>query len=80
MVVSAAAGFITVPVPSSWTTWAAYALALALIGRAIGDFRLVGFFKRVRGSNFARMDTAVYAPLCLLLGVAVFYVAIAHRG
>lgn len=47
------------------------ALALAFLARAVGDFRYVGFFKRVRESRFARLDTAVYSPLCLFLAVAV---------
>jgi len=42
--------------------------------RAIGDFRHVGFFKRVRGCRFARLDTLAYSPLCtalaLLIGIA----------
>jgi hypothetical protein len=45
--------------------------AAVLVLRAIGDFRLVGFFKRVRGSRFARLDTLVYSPLCLALGIAL---------
>jgi Protein of unknown function (DUF3995) len=45
-------------------------LGLTFLVRAVGDFRLVGFFKRVRGSTFARLDTLVYAPLCLILGIA----------
>ena len=49
--------------------------AAILILRAIGDFRLVGFFKRVRGSRFARMDTRVYSPLCLALGAALAVLA-----
>lgn len=40
------------------------------LARAIGDFRLVGFFKRIRGTRFARLDTLVYSPLCLLLALA----------
>lgn len=35
--------------------------------RAIGDFQYVGFFKRVRNSRFAKLDTMFYSPLCLLL-------------
>ncbi len=35
--------------------------------RAIGDFRYIGFFKRVRVGEFARLDTRFYSPLCLLL-------------
>jgi hypothetical protein len=46
-------------------------LALVFLGRAIGDRRYVGFFKRVRGTRFARLDTAVYSPLCLFLAMAV---------
>lgn len=49
--------------------------AAVLILRAIGDFRLVGFFKRVRGSRFARMDTLFYSPLCLALGAALALLA-----
>jgi fatty acid desaturase len=45
--------------------------AAVLVLRAIGDFRLVGFFKRVRGSRFARLDTLLYSPLCLVLGAAL---------
>jgi hypothetical protein len=53
----------------------AFGLSATFIARAVGDFRLVGFFKRVRGTQFARLDTTVFAPLCLALGVAVLYVA-----
>ena len=52
-----------------------FALGAVFVARAIGDFRLVGFFKQARISRFARLDTWVYAPLCLLLGVAVLFVA-----
>ena len=55
--------------------WLSYVLAVGLLGRAIGEFRYVGFFKRVRGSRFAKLDTVVYSPLCLLLAVGVALVA-----
>jgi Protein of unknown function (DUF3995) len=53
----------------------AFGLSATFIARAVGDFRLVGFFKRVRGTRFARLDTTVFAPMCLALGLAVLYVA-----
>ena len=53
----------------------AFGLSATFIARAVGDFRWVGFFKRVRGTRFALLDTAVFSPLCLLVGCAVFYVA-----
>jgi hypothetical protein len=40
----------------------AFGLGARFIGRAIGDFRLVGFFKRVRGTKFAHLDTSVFSP------------------
>ena len=47
------------------------------VARSVGDFRLVGFFKRRSASRFARLDTLVYSPLCLFLGLAALFVAYA---
>src|SRR3954447_7649208 len=44
-----------------------WVLGLVFGLRAIGDFRWVGFFKRHRGTRFARWDDRLYSPLCLLL-------------
>ena len=52
------------------------ALAVGLLARAIGEFRYVGFFKRVTGSRFAQLDTLFYSPLCLLLAAGVAVVAL----
>jgi hypothetical protein len=52
-----------------------FGLGAVFLARAIGDFRLVGFFKRVRGSRFAQLDTFLYAPLCLILGLGALFVA-----
>lgn len=43
--------------------------SVVLALRAIGDFKLVGFFKLQSGSRFAQMDTWFYSPLCLVLAV-----------
>lgn len=37
--------------------------------RAIGEFKYVGFFKRVRSTTFGKLDSKIYSPLCLLIGV-----------
>ncbi|KEK19597.1 DUF3995 domain-containing protein [Bacillus gaemokensis] len=42
--------------------------ALVFIIRAIGDFKFVGFFKKIKHSQFARYDTWFYSPLCLFFG------------
>ena len=74
--VAAVAGILVVPVSPIVLTWLGLALALALLLRAVGDFRLVGFFKRVRGTRFARLDTIIYSPLCLALGLGVLITAL----
>ena len=54
--------------------WATWAIALVFLLRAIGEFKLVGFFKRVRDTQFARWDTLAYSPLCLAIGAALVFV------
>jgi hypothetical protein len=73
--IGAATGFVDAPVPAMVIQWGCFGLALVLLLRAIGDFRLVGFFKTVRGSRFAWLDSALYSPLCLVLALGVFLVA-----
>ena len=78
--VAGTVGILAVPVSPGVLKWLAFALALLLLLRAVGDFRLVGFFKRVRGTSFARLDTLVYSPLCLALSLGVFIVASRHNA
>lgn len=48
-------------------------LAAVFLLRAVGDFRLMGLFKKQKGSRFAQWDTRLYVPLCasIALGVSV---------
>jgi hypothetical protein len=61
--------------PAAPLRWAAYAAGLTFTARAIGDFRLVGFFKRIKGTDFARWDYFLFAPLCTLIGASFLYLA-----
>lgn len=73
--VAATAGLLATGLPPAWLHWASTALAVGLLARAVGEFRYVGFFKRVRGTRFAKLDTMLYSPLCLLLAAGVAAVA-----
>jgi len=65
-----------VPAVHHWSLqWIISAIALMLFARAIGDSELLGFFKQVKGSEFARLDTWVYSPLCVALGAGLLAVA-----
>ena len=39
-------------------------MSLGFAARAVGEFRYVGFFKRVKGSKFAYYDSILFSPLC----------------
>ena len=52
-----------------------FAVGAVLVLRAIGEFRYVGFFKRVRGSDFATYDSWFYSPFCLLAGSTFLFLA-----
>ncbi len=69
LLVAATAGLVSFPWSPTLLRWLTEALAVVLLLRAIGDFRLVGFFKRIRGTRFAHLDTVAYSPLSLLLAI-----------
>ncbi len=37
--------------------------------RAIGEFKYVGFFKKIKLTPFGLLDTRYYSPLCLAIGI-----------
>lgn len=75
VVVAARGELVRSPLPPAWITAGTYAVGAALLARAVGDFRYVGFFKRVRGTAFAEWDTRLFSPVSLLLGLATVWVA-----
>ncbi|MCP4442309.1 MAG: DUF3995 domain-containing protein [Aureispira sp.] len=57
---------------SVWFVYGAWATATIFLLRAVGEFKYVGFFKRVKDSDFAKLDTLFYSPLCLFLSISIF--------
>jgi glucan phosphoethanolaminetransferase (alkaline phosphatase superfamily) len=53
----------------SLTKYGSWAIPIIFIARAIGDFKYAGFFKKIKATDFGRMDTQYYSPLCLIVGV-----------
>ncbi len=53
----------------SFKTHILTSLAVVLLIRAIGEFKYIGFFKKVKNTDFAKYDTKYYTPLCLLLSI-----------
>lgn len=43
-------------------------IASIFIIRAIGEFKYVGLFKKIKDTKFAKADTKIFVPLCLFIG------------
>lgn len=69
VVIAGTAGMLALPLSQTILAWLTRGLAVILLLRAIGDFRLVGFFKRIHHSRFSQLDTVLYSPLCLGLAI-----------
>lgn len=69
-------GLLPLDLPAWFSRAGTWALVLVFAVRAIGEFRYVGLFKRVRGTLFARLDSLVYSPLCLLISALALALAV----
>jgi len=50
---------------------AGWCVSAIFLIRAVGDFKTVGFFKKIRTTDFGRYDTKFYSPLCLFLAIVL---------
>jgi len=69
-------GVINFGLPGWIYTWAGWIIPVIFILRAIGEFKYVGFFKKIKTTDFGKMDTQLYSPLCLMIGVFGVLVAL----
>ena len=66
---------LSLPIPTWIDTYGLKIIAVIFLIRAIGDFRYVGFFKKIKETKFATLDTKYYSPLCILLSFNAFMAA-----
>lgn len=58
---------IHLPQIEAISNYGVWVVAAVFLIRAIGDFKYIGFFKKIRTTAFAKNDTKYYSPLCLLI-------------
>ncbi|WP_442957511.1 DUF3995 domain-containing protein [Polaribacter sp.] len=66
--------FFTFNLPK-WTNYLLWILPSMFLLRAIGDFKYVGFFKSIKTTIFAKWDSKLFSPLCLLISVLGFIIS-----
>lgn len=62
-------GLITFDTPQWLYKYGLWIIAGIFILRAIGDFNYVGYFKKIKQTNFGKNDTKYFSPLCLIIGM-----------
>jgi len=80
----AGAGIVAWPgfFPETGLAWVprarVWGIAVLFPLRAAGDFRYCGFFKRIRGTAFARKDSLFYSPLCAIISALAVWLAVGY--
>ena len=67
-------GLIQVQLPNWMILYVGWIISAIFLLRAIGEFKYVGFFKKIRNTKFGRLDTKLFSPLCLgitIIGVLI---------
>lgn len=62
-------GLIEYQLPEWILKYVGWLIPIIFILRAVGEFRYVGFFKSIKTTNFGKLDTKFYSPLCLVVGI-----------
>ncbi len=62
-------GHINVLIPNLLTQYGYWIMPSIFVLRAIGDFKYVGFFKKIKNTEFAKADSKWFTPLCLIIGI-----------
>lgn len=61
-------GLLDHHLPEWLFTFGGWMIPSIFLLRAIGDFKYVGFFKKIKQTDFGKMDTKYFSPLCLFIG------------
>ncbi len=67
-------GAVDINLPAWLTKFVYWFIPSIFLLRAIGDFRYVGFFKKIRDTKFAKADSRLFSPLCIFISISGFLV------
>lgn len=67
--------FVLFFLSNQFLTYGVCFFAIIFFIRALGDFKYVGFGKKIKNTNFAKNDTLLFSPLCFMLSIIGFVIA-----
>jgi len=62
-------GLIEYNLPEWIMKYGSWVIPALFLLRAIGEFKYVGVFKSVKNTDFGKLDTKFFSPLCLAIGI-----------
>lgn len=71
--------FTVIEMPYWLTNYGGWGIPSIFLLRAIGDFKYVGFFKKIKSTPFAKMDIKLFSPLCLFMALAGYAIQIFNQ-
>jgi hypothetical protein len=69
-----ASGLITFNLPAWLMKTGHWVIPAIFFLRAIGDFKYVGFFKRIKNTNFGKLDTRIFSPISLIISLLGLFI------
>ncbi|MDO5980736.1 DUF3995 domain-containing protein [Flavivirga spongiicola] len=63
------ADLIRFDLPSWVLKYGSWLIPTVFILRSVGEFKYIGFFKKIKHTAFGQLDTKVYSPLCFFIGI-----------
>ena len=68
--------FTKFPIPAWVIKIGVWSIPSIFLLRAIGDFKYVGLFKKVKHTTFGKTDTLIFIPLCLAISIIGYVIAL----
>ena len=62
-------GLMEYNIPAWIMKYGSWIIPIIFLLRAIGEFRYFGFFKSIKKTEFGKLDTKLFSPLCLAIGI-----------
>lgn len=66
-------------IPRNYIHYADLGITTIFYLRAIGEFRYVGLFRKVKDTDFAKQDKKIFTPLCLFIGTVSLLIVLLNR-
>ncbi len=62
-------GLVEYNLPEWIMKYGSWIIPMIFLLRAIGEFKYLGFFKSVKKTDFGKLDTKLFSPLCLAMAI-----------